>query len=71
MALDCRCNAEVDCIDPDAPIPLWEVTVTGLPPHDSRRVYQISGKNDTVAALEGMRRFVDEMEALPFMHRGH
>ncbi len=42
----------------------WQVTVTGLAPHDQTRVYTIKAKSDTLAAQEGIRRFVAEMEAL-------
>lgn len=40
------------------------VTVTGKPPHDQTRVYLIPEVDDNVAAREGLRKFVEEMEAL-------
>ena len=44
---------------------LFKVTVWGKEPHDYVRVYEIQAKNDTLAAQEGIRRFVEEMEKLP------
>lgn len=38
----------------------WTVTVTGLPPYDQTRIYQIAAKSDNEAAFEGGRRFEDE-----------
>jgi hypothetical protein len=35
----------------------------GLAPHDYTRRYEIAAKSDTLAAQEGIRRFVAEMEA--------
>jgi len=40
------------------------VEVWGEEPFDYRRLYTIEAKSDTLAAQEGMRRFVDEMEKL-------
>ena len=45
----------------EGPIPLWEITVTGLPPHEHRRVYQIEKASDTLAAQEGLELFCEEM----------
>jgi hypothetical protein len=56
-------QATVDMIRFSA-VPLFEVRVTGIAPDDCERVYQIEAKSDNVAAQEGLRRFVDEMEAL-------
>ena len=41
----------------------WLVEVSGLEPHDFTRSYEITAKSDTLAAQEGIRRFVAEMEA--------
>lgn len=41
---------------------MWRVTVWGQPPHDQRRVYSIAAKSDTLAAQEGIDRFVAEMQ---------
>jgi hypothetical protein len=41
----------------------WLVEVFGLEPHDFVRRYEISANSDTLAAQEGLRRFVEEMEA--------
>lgn len=59
-------NAVVDVIRPANPVGLgqFRVEVWGKPPHDYARVYTIDGKSDTMAAQEGLRRFVDEVEAL-------
>jgi hypothetical protein len=53
------CSATVD------PLPhgFWKVTVTGAPPNTQSRVYTLEEKTDTLAAHEGLRRFVEEMEA--------
>lgn len=48
----------------DGPIPLWEITVTGVAPHDHRRVYQLEQKTDTLAAQEGIELFIAEMSNL-------
>jgi len=43
---------------------MWEVTVWGEPPFDSIRIYTLEKKTDTLAAQEGIRQFVEEMENL-------
>jgi len=43
-------------------VPLWEVYVWGQPPFDRSRTYTIEAKTDTLAAHEGIRLFVEEME---------
>ena len=58
-----KCSATVDQID-DGPVPMWEVQVWGEPPHDHRRTYTLQAKTDTLAAQEGLRLFVEEMENL-------
>jgi hypothetical protein len=60
-------NAVVDVIKPATPIVLgqFKVEVWGIAPYDYVRVYEIQAKTDTMAAQEGIRRFVTEMEALP------
>jgi hypothetical protein len=57
-------NAVVDVIRPATPkkIGIFKVTVWGKPPHDETRVYEIMAKNDTLAAQQGIARFVREME---------
>lgn len=42
----------------------FRVEVWGRDPHDYVRVYTIQAKSDTMAAQEGLRRFVEEIEAL-------
>jgi hypothetical protein len=43
---------------------LFLVEVWGKEPYDYTRRYEIQAKSDTVAAQEGIRRFVSEMEAM-------
>lgn len=59
-------NAVVDVIKPSTPkgIGLFKVEVWGREPFDYVRYYEIQAKNDTIAAQEGIRRFVREMELL-------
>jgi hypothetical protein len=42
----------------------FKVEVWGKEPHDYVRHYQINAKSDTLAAQEGINRFVEEMEKL-------
>ena len=60
-------NAIVDVVKPATPVGLgmFSVEVWGKPPYDYTRRYEIQAKNDTIAAQEGIRRFVAEMEQLP------
>ena len=60
-------SAVVDVIKPSTPktIGHFKVEVWGKAPYDYVRVYEIMAKNDTIAAQEGIRRFVAEMEKLP------
>lgn len=58
-----KCSATVDKVD-DGPVPMWEVQVWGEPPHDHRRTYTLQAKTDNLAAQEGLRLFVEEMENL-------
>lgn len=46
------------------PVPLWEVTVWGLSPFEHTRIYILELKTDNLAAQEGIRLFVEEMENL-------
>ena len=61
------CNAIVDVEQPPAKdgkgLGRFRVEVWGRDPHDYVRIYQIQATSDTLAAQEGLRRFVDEMEA--------
>lgn len=59
-------NAVVDVIKPSTPVTIgnFRVEVWGLEPYDYVRVYEIMAKSDTIAAQEGIRRFVEEMQAL-------
>lgn len=60
------CNAFVDVIrEPEPNHPgVFRVEVWGRPPHDYTRFYQIDAKDDNMAAQEGIRLFVEEMEQL-------
>ena len=60
-------SAVVDILKPATPIGLgsFRVEVWGKEPYDYTRVYEIQAKSDTLAAQEGIRRFVAEMEELP------
>lgn len=42
----------------------FKVLVWGEKPHNYLRTYEISAKTDTMAAQQGIERFVKEMEAL-------
>jgi hypothetical protein len=59
-------SAIVDVIKPSTPVTIgnFKVEVWGQQPYDYVRTYEIMAKSDTVAAQEGIRRFVSEMEAL-------
>jgi hypothetical protein len=59
-------NAVVDVLKPSTPTSIgrFSVEVWGKEPHDYVRVYEILAKSDTIAAQEGIRRFVAEIEAL-------
>jgi hypothetical protein len=60
-------SAIVDVLRPATPqrIGNFRVEVWGKAPYDYVRHYEIMAKNDTIAAQEGIRRFVKEMEELP------
>ena len=59
-------NAVVDVIKPNTPrtIGNFRVEVWGVKPNDYVRTYEILAQSDTMAAQEGIRRFVDEVEAM-------
>lgn len=60
-------NAVVDAIKPATATRIghFKVEVWGQPPYDYVRTYEIMAKNDTIAAQQGIARFVKEMEELP------
>ena len=62
------CSAVVDVIDaPPAHgqgLGKFRVEVWGRQPHDYVRIYEISAKDDNLAAREGLDRFVDEISKL-------
>lgn len=60
-------NAIVDAIKPATATRIghFRVEVWGQPPFDYVRTYEIMAKNDTIAAQQGITRFVKEMEELP------
>jgi hypothetical protein len=55
-----RCSAIVDPVPGDPG--LFDVTVFTPPPDLNSRVYEVRAASDTIAAQEGIRRFVEEME---------
>jgi len=59
-------NAVVDVLKPATPVNpgKFRVEVWGQPPYDYVRTYEILAKSDTIAAQEGIQRFVTEMETL-------
>ena len=61
-----RARAIVDIEHPASVFGLgrFRVEVWGDEPFDYVRVYTIQAKSDTIAAQEGLRRFVDDIEAL-------
>ena len=42
----------------------FRVEVWGERPHDFVRVYEVQAKSDTIAAREGLDKFVEEISAL-------
>jgi hypothetical protein len=59
-------RAIVDVLRDPSPIGMgsFRVEVWGDEPHDYVRVYTINAASDTLAAQEGLRRFVDEIELM-------
>jgi hypothetical protein len=59
-------SAIVDVITPNTPVRIgnFKVEVWGQSPYDYVRHYEIMAQSDTIAAQEGIQRFVAEMEAL-------
>jgi len=51
-------------------VPTWSIEVWGQPPHSHRRTYTLQAKTDNLAAQEGIRLFVEEMENLAFLNKG-
>ena len=60
------CRATVEVIQPPTPhrIGRFEGIVMGDAPHDYMRTYRIEAKSDSLAARQGIDRFVDEISAL-------
>ena len=42
----------------------FRVEVWGREPHDYVHIYEIQAKSDTIAAQEGIQRFVEKVEAM-------
>ena len=53
-------KASVDHMNKMGTPPMWRVIVTGEPPYAVTQVYQIPAATDGKAAMEAIRRFVDE-----------
>ena len=62
-----QASAVVDVITPNTPkrIGNFRVEVWGQAPYDYVRHYEIMAHSDTIAAQQGIARFVAEMEAMP------
>lgn len=60
------CRATVDVEENPTPFKLgrFRVEVFGDEPHDYVRVYTLQARSDTMAAQEGLRRFVEDIERL-------
>jgi hypothetical protein len=54
------CEATVELISRVQRPYLFKVTVTGKPPHNWTRVYEIAASSDTIAAMAGLDKFVKE-----------
>jgi len=59
-------SATVDVDQAPTPITLgkFRVEVVGREPHDYVRIYTLSAQSDTMAAQEGLRLFVEDIERL-------
>jgi len=59
-------KAIVDVVREPGPvgIGMFKVEVWGIEPHDYVRHYDIAAKSDTIAAQDGLKRFVEEIEQL-------
>lgn len=61
-------NSVVDAIEEPPPhgqgLGKFRVTVYGKEPHDYVRIYEIQAKSDSIAAREGLDRFLDEITRL-------
>lgn len=60
----CRATVDVDQAPTPVCLGVFRVEVFGEPPHDYVRTYTIQAKSDTMAAQEGLRRFVEDIERL-------
>jgi hypothetical protein len=60
----CRvlCDATVELLQRRVRPYVFEVTVTGLPPHVATRKYTIAAKSDNDAAMKGIQLFVEEFD---------
>lgn len=60
------CKAFVETIRPATPHRPgeFEVVVMGDEPHDYMRTYRVKAKDDSMAARDGIDRFVEEIGAL-------
>ena len=61
-------NSVVDTLE-DAPahgqgLGKYRVTVYGVAPHDYVRIYEIQARNDSIAAREGLDRFLEDITRL-------
>jgi hypothetical protein len=63
---DILASAIVDILKPATPKDqgLFKVTVWGQPPYDYTEIYEIQATSDTIAAQQGISRFVADATAL-------
>lgn len=63
-----QANAVVDVIDAPPPhgggLGKFKVTVWGREPNDYVRIYELQAKSDSMAARDGIDRFVEEISRL-------
>lgn len=59
-----RAVVEIDAPALNGHLGVYKVEVWGDEPHDYVRYYTIRAGSDNLAAQEGLRRFVEEVEAL-------
>ena len=63
---DILANATVDMIRPSTPIKqgVFKVTVWGEAPYNFTEIYEITATSDTIAAQQGIQRFINDASAL-------
>lgn len=59
-----RATVDVDQAPTPTMLGKFRVEVVGREPHDYVRIYTLSAQSDTMAAQEGLRLFVEDIERL-------